>query len=193
MTGSCQFGRVPGPVASGLAHPAGRGARGDVQQVGEDGGGHLGGEVGERGAAACHGVDARMFRRWPSREAVIGWPGRPPGNSHGEVTGDPVPMWARPVRISPVNRGATPEAVVVAAPGQPDRTAGGSPAGTDGTGRNAAAAAIRANLTAPFQRALRAQAAQIAQLTQVQETVRETLRAHSALAETWARIGRSQP
>ena len=33
---------------------------------------------------------------------MIGWPGRPPGNSHGEVTGDPVPVWVRPVRISSV-------------------------------------------------------------------------------------------
>src|SRR6266568_1530840 len=29
-----------------------------MEKVGEDGGGWLGGEIGERGAAACHGVDA---------------------------------------------------------------------------------------------------------------------------------------
>jgi hypothetical protein len=39
MAVSGEFGCVAGPVASGLARPADRGARGEVQQVGEDGGG----------------------------------------------------------------------------------------------------------------------------------------------------------
>src|SRR6266851_2319834 len=53
-----QLGRVAGPVASGLVHPVDGGGGGDAEQVGQDGGGQLGAEVGECGAAAGHGVDA---------------------------------------------------------------------------------------------------------------------------------------
>jgi hypothetical protein len=42
---------VAGPVASGLVRPADGGGGGEVEEVGEDGGGYLGGEVDERGAA----------------------------------------------------------------------------------------------------------------------------------------------
>ena len=41
-------------------------------------------------------------RRAPSRDGVMGCPGRPPGNSHGLVLGEPVPVWDRPVRIRSV-------------------------------------------------------------------------------------------
>src|SRR5260370_561594 len=30
----------------------------------------------------------------------MGWPGRPPGNSHGVAAGDPVPVWGRPLRMT---------------------------------------------------------------------------------------------
>ncbi len=36
------------------------GSRGQVEEAGEDGGGELGGEVGERGTASRHGVDAEV-------------------------------------------------------------------------------------------------------------------------------------
>src|SRR5215469_1092171 len=62
MPGSREFGRVSGPVASGLARPLRRGGGRKVQQVGEDGWWQLGGEVGERGAASGNGVDAENLQ-----------------------------------------------------------------------------------------------------------------------------------
>lgn len=63
-----ELGGVAGPVASGLACPAGGGAGGEVQQVGEDSCGELRGEVGEGGAAAGHGVDAKGASRQTARK-----------------------------------------------------------------------------------------------------------------------------
>jgi hypothetical protein len=90
--GPCQFGRVAGPVASGLAHPADGGAWSNAQQVGEDGVEHLGGEVGDRVAAACHGVDAKGAQAPAEPAGVIG---RPAGNSHADAADDPFVVWVR--------------------------------------------------------------------------------------------------
>ena len=57
MSGSCLFGRVAGPVASGLAHPSDCGAWGQAEEVGEDGGGQLGSKIKQRGPASGLGVD----------------------------------------------------------------------------------------------------------------------------------------
>ena len=57
--------------------------RGEAEEVGEDGGGQLGGESGKRCTASCLNGDAEGAE--PSGEAcwaVIGWPGSSPGNSH---------------------------------------------------------------------------------------------------------------
>ena len=52
-----------------------------AEQVGEDRGGELGGEVEERGPAAGLGVDADGPQAFAEVSGVIGRPGMWPGNS----------------------------------------------------------------------------------------------------------------
>jgi hypothetical protein len=58
IAGVGKFGGVAVPVASGLAYPADGGGGAQVDQLGEDGRGELGGEMDERGASAGLGGDA---------------------------------------------------------------------------------------------------------------------------------------
>jgi hypothetical protein len=71
---------VVGPVTAGVAHPADRGGGCQVQQVGEDGGGELGGELQECGATAGLGVDAEFAE--PGAESAGGE--RSTGQQSGE-------------------------------------------------------------------------------------------------------------
>ena len=52
-----QFGGVAGPVGAGLVHPADGGGRGEVEQVGQYGGGQVRGEVDHGGSSAGLGGD----------------------------------------------------------------------------------------------------------------------------------------
>lgn len=62
-----------------------------AEQVGGNGGGDLGGEVEEGGAAAGLGVDAEGPEPFAERAGVMGRPGRSPGNSQVVCCGEPTP------------------------------------------------------------------------------------------------------
>ena len=58
IAGPGDVGGVAVPVGSCLVHPADCGAGAEVQAIGKDGGGQLGGEVDEGGPASGHGPDS---------------------------------------------------------------------------------------------------------------------------------------
>lgn len=60
-----QFGGVAGPVACGVSGPSGGGSWCEVQEVGEDGGGDLGGELEQCGSASREGSDAEQSQPFP--------------------------------------------------------------------------------------------------------------------------------
>ncbi len=57
---AADVGGVAGPVARGQALPGDSNVGVDAQGAGEDGGGDLGGELEERGAACLAGTDAEV-------------------------------------------------------------------------------------------------------------------------------------
>ena len=66
-----------------------------------------------------------FFSRSPRRLLLMGWPGRPPRNSHGTVPGRPMAAWPRRVaassRTSPARgsgkvTGAVPKVMVMLVP-----------------------------------------------------------------------------
>ena len=75
-----QFRGVAGPVPAGLVDPVDGGGGGDVEQVGQDGGGQGPRELGERGASSGLGVDTEGAEAF----AEAGWGQRSPGEQAGE-------------------------------------------------------------------------------------------------------------
>ena len=86
-----KLGCIAGPVASGLVHPLGGSVLVQAEEVGEDGGGELGGEVEEGGAAAGLGVDAECPEPSAERGRGDGAAGQVTGNSQGVCCGEPTP------------------------------------------------------------------------------------------------------
>ena len=70
----------------------------DGEGAGEDGGGDLGGELEQRGAAVLAGTDPEVVEPPGQRAVLMGRPGWPPGNSQGE--GVRAPMVAWPLRFA---------------------------------------------------------------------------------------------
>jgi hypothetical protein len=71
-----EFGGVAGPVPAGLVDPVGGGGGVDVEQVGQDRGGHGRGESGEGGAASGLGVGAEGSAAFPEAGGGQGLAGR---------------------------------------------------------------------------------------------------------------------
>jgi hypothetical protein len=67
----------------------------DAERAGEDGGGQVGGELEQRGGAVSGGLESDWRSRSVSAYGLIGRPGCPPGNSHGEVPGSPTAAFPR--------------------------------------------------------------------------------------------------
>jgi len=80
IAGSGDVCGVAVPVGSCLVHPAGGGAQAEVQGIGEDRGGQLGGKVDEGGPAAGHCPDAEGAQ-------ALAEPGRSDGLS-GHAAGE---------------------------------------------------------------------------------------------------------
>src|SRR5689334_10213126 len=80
---ACQLCCIAGPVASSLVHPLGGGRLVQAEEVGEDGGGELGGEVEEGGAAAGLGVDAEGSQAFAERGGGDGGAGQVAGEQPG--------------------------------------------------------------------------------------------------------------
>ena len=97
----------------------------DAEHAGEDRGGDLGGEGNRAVDLAWRGWTPMFFSRIPRRASPMGWPGRPPGNSHGVVPGRPMAAWpgrvARSSRTRPASgsgrtTGAVPSMISTRSP-----------------------------------------------------------------------------